>query len=344
MLLLTSGFKFYRQPRSAFLKSFPLRPMTLLALKQSDSPNLSYFWRPHKSDKHRPIVFIHGVGIGLTPYIPMILKLSKDIGFLAIEVLPISSRITTALPLSIDLMREIGDIISQINLPNFVFIGNSYGTFFTRLFMDSSYLASRMQSIIMIDPVSVLLHLPDVAYNFTKREPVEANELQLWWAAQTEPDIAFTLGRRFCWREHLVWREDLRSRPTTLIMGGRDCIVNPEAIASYITKDVQENSTASTDTKADLSWTWEDRKRWKRSLEDWKGEGLELVWLEGYDHGQGFMSPQMLPKIVKIIERYCQIQDDIRQEEGRDTVPEFQEFKPDLNKQDDGRRNGVHEI
>ena len=101
-------------------------------------------------------------------------------------------------------MREIGDIITQRNLTDCVFVGNSYGTFFTRLFLEPSYLNSRMYSIIMLDPVAVLLHLPALPYNFTRRKPVEANELQLWWAAQTDPDITFTLRRRFCWREHVV--------------------------------------------------------------------------------------------------------------------------------------------
>ncbi|KAF2477191.1 uncharacterized protein BDR25DRAFT_251793 [Lindgomyces ingoldianus] len=292
IILMISGFRFYRQPRSAFLKSFPLRPMTLLAPKQSVTPSISYFFRQHKSTKHRPVVLAHGVGIGLAPYVPLLLQIPKDIGVLAIEIIPISSRITTALPHAADLMREIGDIISHHKLDDFVFVGHSYGTFLTSLFLKSSLLESRMHSIILLDPVAVLLHLPDMAYNFTRRKPVEANELQLWWAAQTEPDIAFTLGRRFCWREHIVWREDLLSRTTTVIMGGRDTLVNADAIASYI-------------TRGDLAWTWEDREDWRRSRYSWTGQGLELVWLEGYDHGQSFLSRVFLPMIVKTIEKHA---------------------------------------
>ncbi|KAF1948569.1 hypothetical protein CC80DRAFT_529937 [Byssothecium circinans] len=291
--LLVAGFSFYRQPRLKFFKSFPLRPLTLIASNQSASPRMSYFYRPHTSKKNRPIVFIHCVGIGLALYIPFFLMLPKDIGILAIEFLPVSSRICEGAPLAEDIAREIGDIITQQNLTDFVFVGNSYGTFFTKLFLSSSHLASRMAKIVLIDPVAILLHFPDAATNFTRRKPRFANELELYWAAQTEPDIAFTFAKRMCWREHVLWREDLLKKPTTVIMGGSDCLVKPEAIAAGAKAGA-------------LKWDWEDREKWKRSLNDWTGEGLELVWLEGYDHGQGILGQKMLPRIVRIVERYCE--------------------------------------
>lgn len=280
------------------------------------------------------MVFIHGLGIGLSIYIPFFLMLPKDIGILAIEVLPVSSRICEAGLLPVDQMREIGDIISQQGLNDFVFIGNSYGTFFTKMFLESSFLSSRMSRVVLIDPVAVLLHLPNLAYNFTRKKPVEANEWQIWWAAETEPDIAFTLSKRFCWRSHVLWREDMLKHPTTVILGGRDCLVNSEAIAAYVAKGVPESDVISAGTKSDLQWDWEDRETWKKSLENWKGEGLELVWLEGYDHGQGLLGPKMLPRIVKIVEDYCTKEGNKnapeRQTHGDEGMdPEFRGYEPD---------------
>jgi pimeloyl-ACP methyl ester carboxylesterase len=329
--LLIIGFSFYRQPRAKFFKSFPLRPITLLAPKESSSPNLSYFYRPHKSTTHRPIVLIHGFGIGLAPYIPLIVKLPKDVGILAIELLPVSCRITTALPLAIDLARECADIISQQDLKDFVFVGNSYGSFFTKLFLDSTYLSNRMHSVIILDPVAVLVHFPDLAYNVTTRTPMESNEWQLWRAAQTDPDIAFTLGRRFCWHDHVVWREDLLSRPTTLIMGSCDSFVNPAAIATYITEGIPEASPNSAGIKPGLQWTWQDLEKWKteNGFDQWRGEGLELIWLEGYDHGSGLMSPKMLPRLVECIMGYCEkVKKQKTQKEEMVTKGSVNDFEP----------------
>lgn len=64
LFLFAKGFSFYRQPRNTFFGVFPFRPMTLISSKESAAPEMSYFYRPHESKTHRPIVFIHGVGIG----------------------------------------------------------------------------------------------------------------------------------------------------------------------------------------------------------------------------------------------------------------------------------------
>ncbi|PVH93901.1 hypothetical protein DM02DRAFT_676540 [Periconia macrospinosa] len=301
--LIFMGFTFYRQPRSKFLRTFPFRPLTLFAPKESASPNMSYFYRPHTSTKHRPIVFVHGVGIGLAVYIPLFFILPKEIGVLAIEALPVAARITDASQISTDLMREAGDIITQQNLTDFVFIGHSYGTLFAKLFLDSPHLSSRMSRIILLDPVAVLLHLPDVAYNFTRKVPVHANELEIWWGAETDPDIAFTFARRLCWRCHALWREDLLRYPTTLIVGEKDCLVNAGAIASYVTKNGPEGDIEM----EELRWDWRDLEVWKGSFGRWVGEGLELVWFEGYDHGQAVLGKKKLDEIMHVIKTYCTI-------------------------------------
>jgi pimeloyl-ACP methyl ester carboxylesterase len=245
MILLVMGFSFYRQPRAKFFKSFPFRPLTLLSLKPSASPNFSYFYRPHKSTTHRPIVFIHGLGIGLISYIPLFFMLPKDVGILALEVLPITSRITESGILPADQAREIGDIIAQQGLDSFVFVGHSYGTFLAKLLLESSFLASRMERIVLIDPIAVLLHVPELAYNATTRTPKYPGEIEIEWAATAEPDIAFTLAKRFCWRSHILWYEDLLRCPTTVVVGSEDCLMNADAIATYVTKGAPQPDPTS---------------------------------------------------------------------------------------------------
>lgn len=74
-------------------------------------------------------MFIHGIGIGLFPYVKFLIDLSKieGVGIIVLELMPISSRICPA-ALSADRMRE--DIRKVVQAhgwdEGFVLVGHSY--------------------------------------------------------------------------------------------------------------------------------------------------------------------------------------------------------------------------
>ncbi|KAH8674283.1 hypothetical protein BX600DRAFT_378444 [Xylariales sp. PMI_506] len=314
---LATGWKYYRQPASTLFKVFPIRLTNLLPFTPSAAPGMSYWYRPHKSKTQRPVVFIHGLGIGLIPYMFWLRTLPPDVGVLAVEMLPISGRVTSY-PLAAT--PELGNMIAaciaqQRALQNdgswddFVLIGNSYGTLLMNTLLQNREVAPRVAACVLIDPVSLLLHLPDVAYNFTRRSPRRsrhgrpghANEWQIWWASATDAGTAHALARRLCWRESLLWRETLTpsmdddemraGMRTTVVLGSEDCVTNPKAVASYV-------------YSGDVQWTPADVEAWKRY--QWTGrEELELLYLHGKDHGQGIMVPRPDPAIAKVIDQYC---------------------------------------
>jgi len=93
--------------------------------------NIPYWYRPHRSRTKLPIVFIHGIGIGLLPYIPFLRELAAqdpDVGILAIETLPMSMHITEP-PLARDAICDaITRILNAHGLRRIVLAGHSYGT------------------------------------------------------------------------------------------------------------------------------------------------------------------------------------------------------------------------
>lgn len=343
--LLTQGYRYYKQPFKAFFKVFPVRFVNLLPFKRSAADGMSYWCRPHKSNTQRPIVFIHGLGIGLIPYMFWLYTIPKDVGILAIEMLPISTRVTTyPLPSTPELCEMISQCVAQQRAEqptpgvgekgawdDFVLIGNSYGTLLMGPLLQRADFAPRVAASILIDPVSLLLHLPDVAYNFTRREPTPSirgrtghgNEWEIWWASATDAGTAYTLARRFCWRESLMWREILTpslrnveagyhapgspeeiavfgngvqvGMRSTVILGGEDCVTTPKSVASYV-------------YSGDVAWTQDDLEKWKRY--EWTGqEELELLFLDGKDHGQGIIVPFPNKSIKHVVETYCQRDD-----------------------------------
>jgi len=129
--LYFQGFTHYNTRK--WFHIFPPRPLlALFSRKSKDTEtNIPYWYRPHRSPTKLPILFIHGIGIGLLPYIPFLRDLAAqdpDVGILAIEILPICMRIT-APPLDRDAMcAAITRILNAHGLHRVVLAGHSYGT------------------------------------------------------------------------------------------------------------------------------------------------------------------------------------------------------------------------
>ena len=129
--LYIQGFTHYNTRK--WLHVFPPRPLLALFshVSRDTETNIPYWYRPHRSSTKLPILFIHGIGIGLLPYVPFLRELAAqdpDVGILAIEILPICMHIT-APPLVRDAMcAGITRILNAHGLSRVVLAGHSYGT------------------------------------------------------------------------------------------------------------------------------------------------------------------------------------------------------------------------
>ena len=173
--------------------------------------------------------------------------------------------------------------------------------------------------------MSILLHLPDVAYNFTRRKPRGANEHQLYYFASMDMCVSHTLSRHFFWNENILWKEDLVGRRVTVSLGGRDLIVNTEAVGRYLSRDEKfgiSDASYSQDRLIDI----EDARSLETSRlmhrdplshgvegpidgEDWKygtwsGGDLDVLWNPDLDHAQIFDDVASRGRLVKVIQTY----------------------------------------
>jgi hypothetical protein len=94
--------------------------------------------------------------------------------------------------------------------------------------------------------------------------------------------VSHTLSRRF------FWKEDIQCRRVTVVLGGKDLIVNTEAVGIYL-------------TGAD-NGIWETGS-WKHGV--WKGDGLDVRWFRELDHGQVFDKERTRGRLVGVVRRYC---------------------------------------
>jgi pimeloyl-ACP methyl ester carboxylesterase len=254
---------------------------------------------------------------------------NDQIGVLAIEIMPVSFRLSHhALPRE-EMCAEISAIVSRhFGDQKFVLVSHSYGTVISTHLLNSP-LAPQIGPVFLIDPVCILLHLPDVAFNFTRRKPNGANEYQLYYFASMDMGVAHTLARCFFWNENILWKKDVAGRKITISLGGRDLIVNAEAVGRYWTspvrgyeKMIMENGFATTPVddgvlvdvtevrqpevtmRSPVTITnHQGEENWK--YKDWTGSGSELVWFDDIDHAQAFDDTSTRHNIVHKIRRYC---------------------------------------
>lgn len=287
-VLACNDFQFYGRCRSSAAATFPPRPQELLGCRRSPAPEASYWYRAHGASNRPPIVFFHGIGLGMLIYIKFLVQLhaaKKDgqggVGIIAIELMPVTFRLTSQPYRKRDLLQQVSGILQHHKWDEFSIVSHSFGSVPTTHMLQSPALRRRVHSVVLVDPVTVLLHLPHVAYNFTRRRPREANEWQLWYFASTDPQVARCLGRHFFWRENILWKEELMTltsagarnedgtHKVTVCLAGKDIIVDAAAVAQYLSDDASSG----------------------------RG-GIDVLWFPKLDHAQVFDSPTDYKKII----------------------------------------------
>lgn len=266
-----------------------------------------------------------------------------QVGIIALELMPVAFRLTHPALRKDALCAEIAAILAYHKYDKVVLVSHSYGTVISTHLLHHPATRDSIGSMVLIDPVSILLHLPDVAYNFTRRKPYHANEHQLYYFASMDMGVSHTLARNFFWSENILWKKDLLDRNVTVSLAGRDLIVNTNAVGRYLTsitpdqpnsdfsrssstasavlidledeeseesvdaKDVESKSTNAADSTQGIKnangESLGDANAWK--YRSWKGDGTDVIWFDGLDHAQVFDKPATRRPLLRAIRNYC---------------------------------------
>ena len=322
-LMKKNGFSYFKTTTTS-ISVFPPRPAAIAESSRSPAESLSYWIRPHTSKTRRPILYIHGIGLGLIANVPFLRELDQalnsnekndgEVGILAIESLQVSSRLTTGILHREEFLQQLTQVLDYNGYQRFVLASHSYGSVQSTHVLTHESLAKRVTGTLFIDPVTVLLHMPDVAYNFTVRHPKYTNEWILWYFASRDPGVAHTLGRHFFWSQNLLWRDRImelvgNGMKMTASLGSKDLIVDTQAVGMYLTehqipdpilvKDDEGRKhmeLQSGDTCYGTANQWKQRR--------WRNDGLEVMWWEGLDHAQVFDKHSTRAKLIDVLVQY----------------------------------------
>ncbi|KAF2666231.1 alpha beta hydrolase fold family [Microthyrium microscopicum] len=302
------GLRHFRIPLRQFFTVFPLRPQTLISQQVSPSKELSYWYRPHTSKKRKPVLFLHGIGAGLRTYTGFLKDfIERDaledddgqVGIIALEIMPISMRITKAIPPRTEMLSEIFKILDYHGWDKFVIVGHSFGTIIATHLLQKLGDTGRVGPLLLVDPVTLSIHWGDIPYNFLYRHPRKASEWQLHYFISTDMGAAHSITRNFDWTQNVLWREDMRGRVITVALADADIVMDTFAIRKYLVDD--DNLNAQVYNAKDL--TQEDGfRRYHQRLEQ---RGLDIIWYEGLNHADIWDRARTWAPLVEILNGYC---------------------------------------
>jgi pimeloyl-ACP methyl ester carboxylesterase len=354
--LYSHGFTHYNTRK--WFHTFPPRPLLALFSRPSTDTvtNIPYWYRPHRSRTKLPILFFHGIGIGLLPYVPFFCELAAqdpDVGILAVEILPISMHITET-PLVRDAMCDaITRILNAHGLRRIVLAGHSYGTAISAFLLrrqwgsvDRPLPASPMQgtnhvansangrdgdsgnliaATLLMDPIPFLLHYPAVAYNFVYREPRRSNEWQLWYFASRDADIARALSRHFFWFESVLFREDVLRSAGAKDGGGREAVSTHKPMPVTVMLAGRDQIVDAPAVRAYLTGCDEQvthpTEGAERSPSRWAQDELEVLYYPELDHATVLDTPRRRAPLLQVLRRFVRLdEEEIKKQNGTGTA------------------------
>ena len=156
-----------------------------------------------------PVVFLHGIGIGLPAYMPLIASLPADVDVFLLECPHIAMQMSTAVPSIHETKEVIRCALQKYGHSQACFVAHSLGTTIVSWLLRDPKYAPLVGSTVLLDPVTFLLCDPSVATNFVYRQPTNAVDLAMHYFCARELYISQAISRYFSWSHNILFAEDL---------------------------------------------------------------------------------------------------------------------------------------
>lgn len=181
-----------------------------------------------------PVLVLHGISTGWGFY----LDLAKSIGhgrsiiLVDMDAVKLNS-LQFQMPTPQQFAERVTRILNRHSIDRVSVIGHSFGSITAGWFIRQC--ADRVSHLTLIDPVSMLLSFPEVAYSFLYREPRTMMEWIIHLAAAREVTISHTLRRNFWWYNNDLWLESIPHHIGVVVgLATHDEIINPKALQEYV--------------------------------------------------------------------------------------------------------------
>ncbi|KAF5829221.1 hypothetical protein DUNSADRAFT_16396 [Dunaliella salina] len=191
-----------------------------------------------------PLLMLHGVGLGLLPYMLVISQLTAcGLPVLCPEAKHASMRLCSYIPTACEVAENVVSILDQLGLGQASIIAHSYGTFVASRLVQA-HRQRAVHSLSLIDPVCFGMFLPGLLHNFIYRTPLDvfkqhglvaAAKASFVWLVSRDVHCAATFCRRFFWTDVNLWAEDLPEK-CLIVLAGQDELLHAEEIRQIATQ------------------------------------------------------------------------------------------------------------
>ncbi|CAM9235807.1 unnamed protein product [Ectocarpus sp. 12 AP-2014] len=192
---------------------------------------------PWKTEGPGPIVFFHGVGAGLPFYVLALWKMCRHRTSIIVEAPSIMMSLALLRghtpPSEDQLVESVEGILERHGVKRAAFFGHSFGS------ISVAWMARRkphlVSQIVLLDPVCLLLFLPNVArsFLFPDTNGMPLHERLMLYLVTREKGISHTLRRHFWWYANVMWPEDIKC-PIVVGLAGQDKIVPCKPLRRYL--------------------------------------------------------------------------------------------------------------
>ncbi|GLI59609.1 hypothetical protein VaNZ11_001541, partial [Volvox africanus] len=193
-----------------------------------------------------PLVFLHGIGLGLTPYLRLLSRLVTSSGgrrpVYAVQYKHVSMRLTSTIPAPHEVANDVAAFLASRGVTRMSLLAHSYGTLIasalTKL-ATASPSAPKISRLTLVDPVCFAMFLPHLVRNAIYQQPLQDQQDQeqgsrfsrrsllrslIKGLVVAEFHCSVALRRRLDWARVNLWPSELPAQ-STVVLSGRDNLV-----------------------------------------------------------------------------------------------------------------------
>eukprot|EP00567_Pseudictyota_dubia_P011334 CAMPEP_0197440606 /NCGR_PEP_ID=MMETSP1175-20131217/7059_1 /TAXON_ID=1003142 /ORGANISM="Triceratium dubium, Strain CCMP147" /LENGTH=817 /DNA_ID=CAMNT_0042970741 /DNA_START=502 /DNA_END=2955 /DNA_ORIENTATION=+ len=203
---------------------------------------ISYYYHPgtnpntleEEEEDEVPIVFCHGIGVGLIVYVPLIDSLLKTGRPILLPEIPyVSGFRPWQSPHSILQPAAVSSTLTAMLASHghlrAAFIGHSYGT--SWLSYMCKYAPSVMAAVLFLDPICFCLHYPCLTKGFVYHRPDPGSTSYM---IRTDVIVNWTIQRSFPWARISLFVERIPDVPCAVFISECDALVPAAKVERYL--------------------------------------------------------------------------------------------------------------